>query len=83
MRLESFKARWIGNDSSLSHTQRSPSIDSNDDDSRIRLDDPSLRLNLAESPSPQHDSSELNFTDVCNYNNSKSDSKLELENVQV
>ncbi|KAF2900502.1 hypothetical protein ILUMI_05682 [Ignelater luminosus] len=81
MRLESFKARWIGSGNLLLQSQRSPSIDSTDDDARIRLDDPSLRLNIAESPSPQSDPSELNFNDMCN--NSKDlkrdSSKIELD----
>ncbi|XP_031343186.1 ecotropic viral integration site 5 ortholog isoform X1 [Photinus pyralis] len=75
MRLESFKARWIGTDNKLLQPHRSPSIESNDDDARIRLDDPSLRLHIAESPSPQSDT--IEFFDVCK--ESKRDSKVELD----
>lgn len=52
MRLESFKARWIGSGNPSLQPQRSPSIDSSEDDARIRVDDPSLRLQISESPSP-------------------------------
>ncbi|KAK9694439.1 Rab-GTPase-TBC domain [Popillia japonica] len=38
---------------------RSSSIDSNDEDIRIRLDDPSLRLTLNDSPSPPHSADHL------------------------
>lgn len=40
-------------------TGRSSSIDSNDEDIRIRLDDPSLRLNLNDSPSPPNSADHL------------------------
>lgn len=82
MRLESFKARCIGSGSTLLHSQRSPSIDSNDDDARIRLDDPSLRLQIAESPSPSSDNPDFTFNDVCNNSSNKEqkrDSKVELD----
>lgn len=68
MRLESSKRRWIGNrgDSDQKfQTDCSSSFDSTDDESKIRLDDPALRLNIAESPSPTYETGDLNFTDVC------------------
>lgn len=40
-------------------TGRSSSIDSNDEDIRIRLDDPSLRLTLNDSPSPPQSADHL------------------------
>lgn len=59
MRLESRKC--IGNGSARLQSLRSSSIDSNDDDNRIRLDDPSLRLTI-DSPHllQQTDPMELN-----------------------
>lgn len=48
MRLETFKRRVVSGSGRL-YSQRSLSIDSTDDDSKIRLDDPSLRLNISES----------------------------------
>lgn len=74
MRLESFKARWIGNGSTRLQQERSSSVDSNDEDVKIRLDDPSLRLNIAESPSPQSELMELNFNES-NSPNSNSEDK--------
>lgn len=71
MRLESFKRRWIGNGSSRLQTDCSSSFDSTDEDAKIRLDDPTLHLTIAESPSPSTDSAELKF----NYSSTKSDSK--------
>lgn len=50
--METFKKRWIGN-GNQSIQSRSPSVDSTDDD-KIRLDDPSLRLTIADSPT-SHD----------------------------
>lgn len=67
MRLESFKRHWIGNNAAIrSQTERSSSIDSTDDDTKIRLDDPSLHLNLTDSPTSQP---ELSFSDLCNNTN--------------
>lgn len=68
MRLES--RHWIGNSAAIrSQTERSSSIDSTDDDAKIRLDDPSLHLNLTDSPTSQPD---LMFSDLCNNSTNKS-----------
>lgn len=68
MRLESSKRRWLGdrgdNDTKL-QTDCSSSFDSTDDESKIRLDDPTLRLNIVESPSPTYETGDLNFSDLC------------------
>nr|XP_022911612.1 ecotropic viral integration site 5 ortholog isoform X2 [Onthophagus taurus] len=82
MRLES------RNNGGRLNSVRSPSIDSNDEDiNRFRLDDPSLRLTLNESPSPPHQhtatefltnsNSEINFTTATNNNACKSIESLE------
>lgn len=63
MRLESRKC--IGNGSTRLQSLRSSSIDSNDDDNRIRLDDPSLRLTIDSPHLLQTDPIEPN-----NYENS-------------
>lgn len=68
MRLESSKRRWIGdrgNSDPKLQTDCSSSFDSTDDESKIRLDDPALRLNIAESPSPTYEAGDLNFNDLC------------------
>lgn len=67
MRLESSKRRWIGDrgDSDPKLQDCSSSFDSTDDESKIRLDDPALRLNIAESPSPTYETGDLNFNDLC------------------
>lgn len=65
MRLESFKRRWIGDSNPKLQTDCSSSFDSTDDESKIRLDDPALRLNIAESPSPTYEAGDLNFNDFC------------------
>lgn len=69
MRLESFKRRIISGGGRLP-SERSFSIDSTDDDTKFRLDDPSLRLNLVESPTSK---SELTFSEMCQNN------KIELD----
>lgn len=63
MRLESFKRRWIGDSKSRLTPDCSSSFDSADEDAKIRLDDPSLRLTIAESPSPTSERPEINFSD--------------------
>jgi hypothetical protein len=75
MRLESFKRRIIAGGGRLP-SERSSSIDSTDDDTKIRLDDPSLRLNIVESPTSK---SELNFSELCHNPSLKSDGKTELD----
>lgn len=75
MRLESFKARWIGKGNTRLKTDRSSSIDS-EEESRIRIDDPSLRLDLMESPSPNSDTTELNFND---FTDPKRENRLKLD----
>lgn len=60
MRLESRKC--IGNGSTRLQSLRSSSIDSNDEDNRIRLDDPSLRLTI-DSPHLQTEPTEPNFNE--------------------
>ncbi|XP_019864834.1 ecotropic viral integration site 5 ortholog isoform X2 [Aethina tumida] len=61
MKLESLKERRSGSGGGRQPNERSSSIDSTDDDTKIRLDDPSLRLQLAESPTAQP---ELTFADL-------------------
>lgn len=61
MKLESLKERRSGSGGGRQPNERSSSIDSTDDDTKIRLDDPSLRLQLAESPTTQP---ELTFADL-------------------
>ena len=75
MRLESFKRRIITGGGRLP-SERSSSIDSTDDDTKIRLDDPSLRLNIVESPTSK---SELTFNELCNNPSVKNDGKIELD----
>ncbi|XP_008191344.2 ecotropic viral integration site 5 ortholog isoform X2 [Tribolium castaneum] len=75
MRLESFKRRIIAGGGRLP-SERSCSIDSTDDDPKIRLDDPSLRLNLVESPTSK---SELTFSDMCQNPTLKNDNKVDLD----
>ena len=53
MRLEALRKRWIGNGNQCLQS-RSSSVDSTDDDIKFRLDDPSLRLTIADSPT-SHD----------------------------
>lgn len=60
MRLESRKC--VGNGSARLQSLRSSSIDSNDEDNRIRLDDPSLRLSI-DSPHLQTEPTEPNFNE--------------------
>lgn len=77
MRLESCKRLGLVGSSGISRlaTERSSSLDSTDEDSKIRLDDPSLRLQLADSPvSP----TELSFSDIAKSGNSIKDSKTTL-----
>lgn len=62
MRLESFKRRIVSGNNRV-NSERSSSIDSTDDDAKIRLDDPSLRLNIMDS-SPTS-KSELTFSEMC------------------
>lgn len=62
MRLESFKRRITSGNNRV-NSERSSSIDSTDDDAKIRLDDPSLRLNIMDS-SPTS-KSELTFSELC------------------
>lgn len=54
MKLESCKRLGIGGSSAgiggRLPTERSSSLDSTDEDSKIRLDDPSLRLQIVDSP---------------------------------
>ncbi|KAI4471076.1 tbc1 domain family member gtpase-activating protein [Holotrichia oblita] len=50
-------------------TGRSSSIDSNDEDIRIRLDDPSLRLTLNDSPSPPQSADHLTAYDTQHFQN--------------
>ncbi|XP_018567801.1 ecotropic viral integration site 5 ortholog isoform X1 [Anoplophora glabripennis] len=61
MRLESYQKGGLGNGSGLLSTDRSSSIDSTDDDIKFRFDDPTLRLDLADSPTTPP---ELNFSDL-------------------
>lgn len=49
MRLESFKKRWSGQKIDRLHSEKSTLIESTDEDAKIRLDDPTLSLNLTDS----------------------------------
>lgn len=62
MRLESCKRLGIGSSGvGRLSTERSSSLDSTDEDSKIRLDDPSLRLQIIDSPTAPPD---INFADL-------------------
>lgn len=78
MRLESCKRLGIGGSTSISRlsTERSASLDSTDEDSKIRLDDPSLRLQIAESPT---NPPELSFEDFAKSGIVVKDSKTVLD----
>lgn len=76
MRLESCKRLGIGGSSGISRlsTERSSSVDSTDEDSKIRLDDPSLRLQIMDSPTSP---TVLSFGDLTkNDSPSKEDTKM-------
>lgn len=83
MRLESFKRRWIGDSNPKLQTDCSSSFDSTDDESRIRLDDPTLRLNIAESPSPTYEAGDLNFNDFCANKSPLTSNKLSSDVIPV
>lgn len=78
MRLESCKRLGIGGSSGMSRlsSERSASLDSTDEDSKIRLDDPSLRLHLAESPTTPP---EISFGDLAKSNSASKDIKSGLD----
>lgn len=81
MRLEAFKRRWIGDKDPKLQTDCSSSFDSTDDESKIRLDDPTLRLHIAESPSPTYEAGDLNFNDFCISKGAVTTGKLSAEMV--
>ncbi|KAL3285171.1 hypothetical protein HHI36_019290 [Cryptolaemus montrouzieri] len=79
MRLECFKKRWIGNGSERLQSERSSSVDSTDDDTKFRADDPSLRLTIADSPTnPDHPFGD--FTTTINSLTNSNDIKDQLNN---
>lgn len=78
MRLESCKRLGIGGSSGIGRlsTERSASLESTDEDSKIRLDDPSLRLHIADSPT---NPPELSFEDLAKNSSAVKDSKTMLD----
>lgn len=78
MRLESCKRLGIGGTTGISRmsSERSASIDSTDEDSKIRLDDPSLRLHIADSPT---NPPELSFGDFTKNSSATKDGKHTLD----
>lgn len=81
MRLESFKRRWIGDGNPKLQTDCSSSFDSTDDECKFRIDDPTLRLNIAESPSPTYEAGDLNFNDLCLNKGTVTSNKLTTDQV--
>lgn len=78
MRLESCKRLGIGGSTGISRlsSERSASLDSTDEDSKIRLDDPSLRLHIADSPT---NPPELSFGDLNKNGSATKDDKTTLD----
>lgn len=74
MRLESCKRSRANGNTRLS-TERSSSIDSTDEDSKIRLDDPSLRLQIIDSPTSPP---ELTFDDLGKAIGARDEKKVDL-----